>query len=356
MRTWFAVLGLTLALAVGGASPPADEAALLAAGKRSAAAYPARANPVLPGLAYSCLAGAALFDSGDRSAAALTRASADLIMGKVRMKGGAPAGWSYEGAENCAGPGTSDAFNDGSCNSGDTVYGFQTGLAAACLARATLVTGDGRYARTAQAVLRRWGRASDAPCPGCLAFQPGDSPNDQHRYIRNVNLLLGMAAAWTWTATDDPEMRRLAAGVVRLEAREAQAKNFGYFSIFDPKHRASPERESARLENHFPFIAKGLLDIGVLTGNAEARALARRAMDDYLACRGANCARAPCSRWAGAEACWQTPQALTPCFFRAVPRFAAACERVLAHKPRLGGYQVWVIADGRAPRFRDAGR
>jgi hypothetical protein len=356
MRRWLTAAALSLSLALMAAGPTPDEAALLAHGKRIAAAYPDRARPVLPGLAYSCLAGAALHDNGDRDGAGTVRASADLIMRKLRSKDGRPAGWSYEGSENCAGPGTSDSFNDGSCNAADTVYAFQTGLAATCLARASLVTGDARYARTAQAVLRRWGQAADAPCQGCINFQPGDSPNDQHRYIRNDNLLLGMAAAWTFAATGDAEMKRLARGVVRIESREAKAKNFGYFSIFDPKHRANPERESARLENHYPFIAKGLLDIGVLTGDAQARELGRRAMADYLACRGADCSRAPCTRWAGAGACWATPQALTPCFFRSDPRFAAACDHVLAHKPRFGAYQVWVVADGRSPRFRNAHR
>jgi hypothetical protein len=355
MKAWLHLAALSLGLALA-AAPPAEEAALLARGKAVAEAYPSRANPVLPGVAYSCLAGAALFDNGDKAAVAVTRRSADIIMRKLRSISGQPAGWSYEGGENCAGPGTSDSFSDGSCNTADTVYAFQTGLAATCLARASLVTGEPRYARTAQAVLRRWGRQADAPCEGCINFQPGDSPNDQHRYIRNDNLLLGMAAAWTFAATGDPEMRRLARGVVRIEAREAKANNFGYFSIFDPKHRANPERESARLENHYPFIAKGLLDIGVLTADPQARELGRRAMSDYLACRGADCSRAPCTRWAGSPGCWATPQAVTPCFFRSDPAFAAACERVLAQRPRFGAYQVWVVADGRSPRFRDAHR
>jgi len=358
MKPWLKVLTgvLGLGLLAAAAPPPASEAALLAAGKRSATAYNTRANPVLPSLAYACLAGAALYDNGDAGAAAIARASADLIMAKLVSKNGKPAGWAYEGTENCAGPGTSDSFSDGSCNTGDTVYAFQTGLASTCLARATLVTNDPRYARTAQAVLHRWGQTAEAPCPSCVQFQPGDSPNDQHRFIRNDNLLLGMAAAWTYAATGDREMQRLARGVARIEAREMAAKNVGYFSIFDRKYQADPKRESARLENHYPFIAKGLEDIGVLTGDPAARALARRAMADYIDCRGADCSRAPCTRWAAAPGCWATPQALTPCFFRNDPQFAAACARVLAQKPRFGGYQTWVVADGRSPRFGAARR
>jgi hypothetical protein len=351
MRRWPTLGGLLLALALMGAAPSqrANEDALVAHGRGVAAGYLTRAKLVLPSLAYSCLAAAALYDNGDRSAASIARTSADIIMRKLVKKGGQPAGWAYEGTENCGGPGSSDSFNDGSCNTGDTVYAFQTGLAAT-----SLVTGERRYAQTAQAILRRWGRAADAPCPDCINFQPGDSPNDQHRYIRNDNLLLGMAAAWTFAATGDPEMHRLARGVARIEAREMAANNVGYFSIFDPKYRANPQRESARLENHYPFIAKGLFDIGVLTGDPQARAMARRAMADYLACRGADCTRAPCTRWAAAEACWASPQAVTPCFFRDDPQFAAACQRVLGHKPKFGAYQVWVVADGRSPRLRGA--
>jgi hypothetical protein len=348
-----AILAVLLIVAIGLAVAPAgpEEAELMAAGRRVMAAHPAKASAVLPGIGYTCLAATALADTGDQGAQATAKAAADVVMRKLIGGPASPRGWGYEGTENCAGPGSSDAFGDGTCNAGDTAYAFQTGLAATCLARATVATGDPAYARIAKAVLIRWGRAADRPCPACVQFQPSDSANDRGRAIRNTNALMGMAAAWTFTATGDAEMRRLARGVAATEAREAAAGNVGYLSVADRDFKANPSRQGRRLENHYPFIAKGLLDIGALTRDPRSRALGRRAMADWMACRGADCSRLPCTTWAAGPACAATAQALTPCFFRDDPDMAVACERVLAQKPRFSSYHVWVVADGRSPRF-----
>ncbi len=342
---------LSAGLCLGAAPAGSVETQLMAAGRKVVDAHPAKANAVLPGVGYTCMAAAALVDTGDQSARATAKAAADVVMRKLIGTRASPRGWGYEGTENCAGPGSSDAFGDGTCNAGDTAYAFQTGLAATCLARASVATGDASYARVAQAVLTRWGRVADRPCPSCIQFQPSDSANDRGRAIRNTNTLMGMAAAWTFTATGDPEMRRLARGVAATEAREAAAGNVGYLSVADRDFKANPQRQGQRLENHYPFIAKGLLDIGVLTRDPRSRALGRRAMADWMACRGADCSKTPCTTWAAGPACAATAQALTPCFFRDDPEMAAACARVLAQKPRFSSYQVWVVADGRSPRF-----
>lgn len=342
------LIGL-IGLAAAPAAP--QETELVAAGRRVMVAHPAKANAVLPGIGYTCMAAAALVDSGDRDARPTARAAADVVMRKLIGGPDQPRGWGYEGAETCAGPGSSDAFGDGTCNAGDTAYAFQTGLGATCLARASLATGNPTYANVARRVLARWGRAAVRPCADCVQFQPSDSANDQGRAIRNTNTLMGMAAAWTFAATGDPEMRRLARGVAATEAREAAAGNRGYLSVTDRDFKANPQRQGRRLENHYPFIAKGLLDIGVLTRDPASRALGRQAMADWMACRGADCSRMPCSTWAGGPSCGATAQALTPCFFRDDSAMAAACDRVLAQKPRFSSYQVWVVTDGRSPRF-----
>jgi hypothetical protein len=345
-------------LTAGAAAPAArpDEAAKVSAGRRAVIAQ-AAAPPILPGLGYACLAAAALYDDGDREAAATVKASADRLLGMAGRDRRGLRGWRYQGSGQCAGPGTFDAFGDKTCNPPETAYSFQTGVATACLARASLVTHDPSYARAARQVLLRWSSLAAHPCAGCVNFPYSDSPNDRGRSVRNTNVFMGMGAAWTYAALGGADIRALAVGVAATEARESARGNHGYLGVDDPSYRKNPAHESRRMENHYVAVAKGLLDIGVVAHDPRARALARAAARDWFECRGGDCGKLACASWSGGEErCDQAVQAMTPCFFRADPRFAAACARAIARAHRFSAFHVWAVADGRSPRFAVSGR
>ena len=61
-----------------------------------------------------------------------------LINSATRDRSGLPIGWSYgsRAGPHCSLSRSFDAFGDGSCNDPDTVYAFQTALAATFLGRA----------------------------------------------------------------------------------------------------------------------------------------------------------------------------------------------------------------------------
>lgn len=261
-------------------------------------------------------------------------------------------GWSSDrDVRNCDGPGTLDAFGDGTCNAASTAYAFQTGLVSTCLARTSLLTGDKRYADLAARVIARWSREEAAhPCQGCIFFWYSDNANDTGRYVRNVNAIMGMGAAWTHAATGDPAMRAVAEGVAASEAREAKAGNLGYFGIDDPKYTANPGRESLRIENHVPYVAKGLLDIGVALKAPSVVTLGRDAMQAWLTCGGQDCSRRSCKSWAGRiEGCHES-QIAAPCFFAARDaRMKSLCDAVKPSLAKPNAYQRWAIADGAGP-------
>jgi len=337
----------------GKARPPVGEDALMASGRATALKVAARPDYPNPGMAYSCLALASLAQQGDRGAVQGVRSSADALMARLRRDGrGRPIGWPFQGTRHCAGPGTTDAFGDKTCNTADTTYSFQTGLAATCLARATIVTGQRRYAETARQILNRWASvASERPCRGCVLFYYSDSPNDRGRSVRNTNVLMGMAAAWTWRALRTPDMRILAEGVAATEDREARNDNRGYLGLDDDAYRKDPPRQSRRIENHAVLVAKGLVDIGWALGDRRTIGLGREVMIDWHQCRGADCSKIPCPTWSGGERCADA-QAVMPCVLPDDPVLGPACRRAIGRSTRFSYLQTWAVADGRLFRRR----
>ena len=303
-----------------------------------------------PTISLACLAAVSSPDPAVRREA---RRHADQLTAMAVRVNGKPGGWAYEREDeerNCGGPGTLDAFGDGSCNGPETTYSYQTGLAATCLARAAIASGEPSYGRLAQSIIDRWSRIGAKPpdCTDCFYVWYSDSPNDIGRYVRNTNALMGMAAAWTYRATQADDVKGLAVAIATAEAREMRERNFGYFGVDDPKFRADPERERFRVENHLPYIAKGLRDIGVNLGRPDVVQLGIAVMRSWRDCAGQDCSRFSCKRWAGRISGCDVTQIAAPCFFASDdPEFAGLCKEVVQRLRKPNDYQVWAINESR---------
>lgn len=300
----------------------------------------------LPGLAYACLSTIASARQPNRRSLQVAADVADRLLITEIYTEGPSRGWGYEGRANCNGPGTADAFGDGSCNAATTAYAFQTGLAITCLARATISTRDVHYAELGQRILRYWASLTTTPCPSCIYFPYSDSVNDRNRYVRNTNVLMGMAAAWLYRATEHQYFADLAIGVLESEAREMRLNNTGYFGVDDPRYASLTKRPSKQMDNHYIYISKGLWDIGHVMKNGTALSLARKALVQWVTCTGADCSRLSCKQWSGnSTQCGSVPHSVAPCFISGEAFLDEHCKRLLPGLVRPNYFQLWGLAD-----------
>lgn len=251
---------------------------------------------------------------------------------------------------SCAEQGAADSFGTGRCNPPLTEYAFQTGLAAMCLARTTLLTGDETYSQIARrAVLDALPNGETPPgCKHCFYFMYSLERNDRGRFVRNVNVLMGAAAAWSWKATGDQQLLDVALRVVDTERWEDEAGNRGYFGIGDPQFRSAPQRESQRIENHVPWVAKGLLDIGRLTATQSAVALGRKAQWSWQHCKSAwTCERGCAIVGSDPERCSESAT-FSPCFWKNDDaELGDICTRLSKRfsDRGIGAYMAWALLD-----------
>ena len=171
--------------------------------------------------------------------------------------------------KKCSQEGMLDSFGDGSCNPVHTEYAFQTALSVMCLARAHELTGEQAFLEVATRAVEDWWNVGEHPkgCTECFYYWYSRDRNDFSRYVRNTNVLMASAVVQVWRLSGQADYRLRAEQVAKAELREIENGNFGYFGIDDPRYSADPAREARRVEDHAPWVSKGLLDIGRTLGN-----------------------------------------------------------------------------------------
>lgn len=308
-------------------------------------------NMHVPGsVALDCLATIALVpDYGEPAIRALRR-RADVLVGTADMNHDGQVGWYFDPETTrvaCDGPGTSPSLVKGVCNPRFTKYTYQTALAATCLAKSARLLRDQRYLTVAiQAIQDSWemGTAGTV-CPDCFYYWYSYVAAERGRYIRNVNALMGMAVASLFSATGEERFKTRASAVARSERREIVAGNRGYFGIDDETQKKNPALEKQRVENHVPLVAKGLLEIGTATGNAQTIHDAEAVMRTWLFCEGTFCDRS-CDYVASRPECKRSVT-VTPCFFVQLGEpFIKACQAAaLQTGGSVGAYELWALFD-----------
>ena len=170
-------------------------------------------------------------------------------------------------------------------------------------------------------------------CGDCVWFPYSNSRNDRGRYVRNTNALMGMAFAWVSRATEDTSATETIRGVLRAEHRETMRHNLGYYGSDDPRFRADPAKEAALIDNHVPYVAKALLDMGRLVGDTNAVSEGVAMMHAWASCDPSRCRSS-------------NNVAFAPCFFRRMDTgLARTCQEVRAASGRLSNYQRWAVSD-----------
>lgn len=301
-------------------------------------------------VAYDCLAALARSSRGDKALLGRAKANGDELLAKSTVDANKRTGWPYiqkmtEESKKCGQTGALDAFSDGTCNPPETPYMLQTGYAVACLAQLNIVTGEARYLQAARKALSdSWSLGSAvAGCKDCFYYWYSYHPNDFNRYVRNTNVAMGLGLAWMFVATGDTVYRDRALAIAKSERHEIQSGNAGYFGVDDPKYKANPKFEAQRIENHVPHQAKGLKDIGKLTGNVQALNDAKSEMDSFLNCRNDRCRPDNCKAWAAPPACRATAT-IAPCILadQGDP-YRSLCQAVLKELPRLNAFQIFML-------------
>lgn len=260
-------------------------------------------------------------------------------------------GWGVEGDDErkaCAGPGSRAGLKPGTCNASGTEYTYQTGLALTCMARVAIATGDKAVLAAAETVARdSWavGRP-DFPCKSCFTYWPSYSANDQDRYIRNMNVTMGMGLAWLYKATGKKQYAERAKAVGIAEIWEVSKGNRGYLSAADPQYVKRVDAESARTENHLPLVAKGLADIGQLLDDPAISRTAAVVIEHWIDCTDQRCLRGACKYWAGDLARCNTPVALSSCPLRRLsPAADQHCRRGAGQLKAWTNLSLWYVLE-----------
>jgi hypothetical protein len=312
----------------------------------------ASATEPVGAIAQRCLAADSAAPLYAARAKATVADSANVLVAMLERKAG-EAGWTFENEDKsalaCAGPGTMDAFHDGSCNPAGTNYMYQTSLALTCLAKAAALTGDRNYATAADSVVRAsWPHGGVPPgCGGCWYYWYSYHANDAGHFVRNTNALMGMALAAVYRLEPGERLRQRIQGIANSEHHEIASGNEGYLGMSDPQFLAKPQHERARIENHLPLVAISLFEIGRTMDDMSAIEDAKSVMSTWLDCPGGGCAAKPCDKWAGDPVRCTVTSAAAPCILRKLDsKFADACETFLGHAEHLNAYQLWMVFEG----------
>jgi hypothetical protein len=302
-------------------------------------------------LGWDCMAAAALLEAGEEAARPRLRALAAAIAAlAVRDPMTRQArGWAAPlNSPQCAAGGF-DAFGDGSCNRSDTVYGFQSGLAIACLAQSGRLADDAEALRVAGEAMASW-RTRQLPaaslCERCIYFATSDHANDAGRYVRNMSLFVGLGAAALALSTKDSDLAELAQRSWRADAEERRLGNRGYLGSLDAQWRSRPS-ERDRIEDHSAAVAIVVEQLGRWLGSAQAQDHAKVVWQDWATCDNERCRSAGCGYWAGdAARCQGTFTAVHCAFRQSDPRAASQCLTYLDKAPRVAPMAIWALALG----------
>ncbi|MER2515706.1 MAG: hypothetical protein ABTR92_04740 [Candidatus Accumulibacter phosphatis] len=301
-------------------------------------------------LGWDCLAAAALLEAGDKRAGAKLRATAQLLADTAVRSKGVIKGWRYQGKSPDSCPhGGLDAFGDGTCNTPNTVYSFQTGLGIACLATAGDFLGNKEFLTMAGQVLSFWQQYTLAavPCTGCAYYLYSDHSNDSGRYVRNINVFMAYGAAVLGIAASDPAATQLARRAMRSELDERRAGNEGYLGRLDPQWISKQADASQNVENHAAAMAVLSDQIGVLLASKEFRDHGLGVWEKWATCDNKRCRTANCRFWGGdASKCQATLTAAHCAFRKKSPLASSQCGEYLSRASSLPPFGLWATIVG----------
>jgi len=301
-------------------------------------------------LGWDCLAATALLDQGNDGVSANVQSIADQLAANVILskKDSKPIGWGASIQDQRCPEGGYDAFGDGTCNSKDTTYAFQTGLGIACLAKASVALNDPKLLGIAKNVLDHWQTyiLSKALCDGCIYFAPSDNQNDNGRYVRNMNVFMALGAATLGQATHNKAFIKIASQAMQSEIAERNSGNRGYLGKLDPQWLIKAS-ESDRIENHSAAVAVLSLEIGRLLDSDEITSHGLAVWRDWATCDNERCRKANCKYWAGnADQCQATHTAAHCAFRFGSPLASTQCQRYLKETKRVPSFGIWAVLLG----------
>jgi hypothetical protein len=315
---------------------------------------PADAIPAGTGL--QCLADLQAAKAGDSDALRNATEVADWLVDHSEPLHNGVYGWTLPPIERetrkaraCGAPGGHATFDSGTCNAPGTVYTYHTGLALTCLAKMYQITHNEKYLTVGRNVANSsWNEGAQPPgCNNCFFYWYSYDKNDVGRYVRNANVLMGMGMAALYQATNDPRYRERAQEIANTERAEVAAGNFGYFGIADERQQQDPQGEHWRIENHLPYVAMGLSEIGRALNEPSAIADADAIMKQWINCSNAICGRRTCAQWGANYDSCMVSQTAAPCFFlRDDPFFQQRCQGYLDRASGLNPYQIWSVLHG----------
>lgn len=170
----------------------------------------------------------------------LATAIADYFVQNDALESDGKIGWGL--------PYAWDAFGDKTINPANQIYGFQTALVSWALLDMYTATQNSAYLTAAESAMANYapsGTTSFGPsCQSCFMFWYSTNANDVGRYVKNTNVLMGLAEARLFQVTGDVHYQTLANGVYNEETYEiVQHGNYRYLGVDDPKFdpAVSPE-------------------------------------------------------------------------------------------------------------------
>lgn len=212
-------------------------------------------------------------------------------------------GWGlapHRDKNTCSGPGSWDAFKDGSCNPKNTEYMFQTALVVRCLSETYDLTKNIRYLQVAKrAISDSWTIGTDniPGCSKCFAYWYSYNKNDAGRYVRNTSILMGSAVAHLYRITGIDKYKQRATAVANEELWEAQSGLSTYYGRLDPFTRRHPGHPV--IEDHQPLVAFALYDIGAGLETQRYDRASAKLITDWHDCSLVSCRRTICKGWSG---------------------------------------------------------
>lgn len=302
-------------------------------------------------LGWDCLAALEMARLGEERALKRIRAiSNELAKDALRGADGKVLGWTASIRDDRRCPaGGYDAFGDGTCNSVDTVYALQSGLALACLAKASKVLQDDKLGDMATESFASWKTfvLPASPCPGCVYFATSNSPNDANRYVRNMNVFVALGGA-ALAANGSEEAASFVQRAMQSEMGERQAGNRGYLGRLDPQWKRS-RSEADRIENHAAAVAVSALQMGEWLGTPEYRRYGQEIWMDWARCDNDRCRKATCNYWAADPKRCQATQTAAHCAFRSSdPAARDLCLDYLSRANAVGSFGILSLLLGRA--------
>ena len=300
-------------------------------------------------LSWDCFAAIALYENGVNQAKQKLLSIAQQLADDAVRAGDNVIGWRYEAKSGDTCPdGGLDAFGDGTCNGKNTVYSFQTGLGMACLAKAGALLGQKDYIAKASQILSYWQKYTlPKPCDDCVYYLYSDNPNDQGRYVRNVNVFMAYGAAMLGKVSGDQNATNLARQSMRADMDERLNGNEGYLGRLDPEWKANREKGAQNIENHAAAMAVVTDLMGSLDDTREFHEHGLALWDKWANCDNSRCRATSCSVWGGDASKCQATLTAAHCAFRKTNSLAnSQCDEYLSRAGSVPSFGLWSVIVG----------